>query len=149
MALLEERKRKFAGEGLFAEERKKARPFLPQLSFFDGFDAAEIDELLAMGSLLELPRGHALFHVGQPTSALGGSRTRRRVRAILGTASVLWSHGVAAPLQAAHIGVRACARLLRSVGAPLLTLTCPSNHRACGGGGLGLVAPVLLLGLVR
>lgn len=31
MALLEERKRKFAAEGLFAEERKKARPFLPQL----------------------------------------------------------------------------------------------------------------------
>jgi exodeoxyribonuclease VII large subunit len=31
MALLEERKRKFAAEGLFAEERKKARPFLPRL----------------------------------------------------------------------------------------------------------------------
>ena len=31
MALLEERKRKFAAEGLFAEERKKARPYLPQL----------------------------------------------------------------------------------------------------------------------
>ena len=31
MALLEERKRKFAAEGLFAEERKKPRPFLPQL----------------------------------------------------------------------------------------------------------------------
>ena len=31
MALLEERKRKFAAEGLFAEERKRPRPFLPQL----------------------------------------------------------------------------------------------------------------------
>ncbi len=31
MALLEERKRKFAAEGLFAEERKKPRPFVPQL----------------------------------------------------------------------------------------------------------------------
>jgi exodeoxyribonuclease VII large subunit len=31
MALLEERKRKFAAEGLFAEERKKPRPFLPRL----------------------------------------------------------------------------------------------------------------------
>ena len=31
MALLEERKRKLAAEGLFAEERKKPRPFLPQL----------------------------------------------------------------------------------------------------------------------
>jgi exodeoxyribonuclease VII large subunit len=31
MALLEERKRRFAAEGLFAEERKKPRPFLPQL----------------------------------------------------------------------------------------------------------------------
>ncbi len=31
MALLEERKRKLTAEGLFAEERKKARPYLPQL----------------------------------------------------------------------------------------------------------------------
>ncbi len=31
MALLEERKRKFTAEGLFAEERKKGRPFLPRL----------------------------------------------------------------------------------------------------------------------
>ena len=31
MALLEERKRKFTAEGLFAEERKKPRPFVPQL----------------------------------------------------------------------------------------------------------------------
>jgi CRP-like cAMP-binding protein len=46
------------------------RPFLPHLSFFDGFDAAEIDEIVGMGSLLELPRGHPLFHLGQPTSAV-------------------------------------------------------------------------------
>ena len=31
MALLEERKRKLTAEGLFAEERKKPRPFVPQL----------------------------------------------------------------------------------------------------------------------
>ena len=31
MALLEERKRKFTAEGLFAEERKKPRPYLPRL----------------------------------------------------------------------------------------------------------------------
>lgn len=31
MALLEERKRRFTAEGLFADERKKQRPFLPQL----------------------------------------------------------------------------------------------------------------------
>jgi len=31
MALLEERKRKLAGEGLFAEERKKALPYLPRV----------------------------------------------------------------------------------------------------------------------
>jgi exodeoxyribonuclease VII large subunit len=31
MALLEERKRKLAAEGLFGEERKRPRPFLPQL----------------------------------------------------------------------------------------------------------------------
>ena len=31
MALLEERKRKFAAEGLFEEARKKPRPFLPRV----------------------------------------------------------------------------------------------------------------------
>src|SRR4029077_7797499 len=31
MALIEERKRKFAAEGLFEDARKKARPFLPRL----------------------------------------------------------------------------------------------------------------------
>jgi CRP-like cAMP-binding protein len=64
-----------AGDPLAGVKRLKqaefdVRPFLPHLSFFDGFDAGEIDEMVGMGSLLELPRGHALFHHGQPTSAV-------------------------------------------------------------------------------
>ena len=35
------------------------RPFLPLLPVFEGFDAAEIHELLAAARVLELPRGHA------------------------------------------------------------------------------------------
>ena len=46
------------------------RAFLPHLSFFEGFEAAEIDEMVAMGSLLELPRGQALFHAGQPSTGV-------------------------------------------------------------------------------
>jgi CRP-like cAMP-binding protein len=45
------------------------KPFLPHLPIFEGFDAAEIEEILSVSSLLELPRGHAVFHVGQPTEA--------------------------------------------------------------------------------
>ena len=76
------------------------RPFLPHLSFFDGFDAAEIDEMVGMGSLLELPRGHALFHVGQPTSAVfvvlrgaveicAQNATRQRRMAVLGPGQLI------------------------------------------------------------
>ena len=46
------------------------RPFLPHLPIFEGFDAAEIDEILAAGSLLELPRAHAVFFHGQASSAV-------------------------------------------------------------------------------
>jgi CRP-like cAMP-binding protein len=46
------------------------RSFLPHLPFFEGFDAAEIDEILRAGSLLELPRGQALFCAGQPSTAV-------------------------------------------------------------------------------
>jgi CRP-like cAMP-binding protein len=46
------------------------RPFLPHLPIFEGFDAAEIDEILAAGGLLELPRGHAVFFHGQASSAV-------------------------------------------------------------------------------
>jgi CRP-like cAMP-binding protein len=45
------------------------RPFLPHLPVFEGFDAAEIGEVLSLCSILELPRGHAVFMHGQPSSA--------------------------------------------------------------------------------
>ena len=42
------------------------RSFLPLLRFFEGFDRNEIDELVALGRVLELPRGAWLFAAGQP-----------------------------------------------------------------------------------
>ena len=46
------------------------KPFLPHLAAFEGLDAAETEEILAVSSLLELPRGHALFHAGHPGTAV-------------------------------------------------------------------------------
>jgi CRP-like cAMP-binding protein len=43
--------------------------FLPHLPVFEGFDAAEIDEVVAVSHLIELPRGHAVFSAGQPSAA--------------------------------------------------------------------------------
>ena len=45
------------------------KPFLPHLPVFDGFDSAEIEEILSASNLLELPRAHALFAAGQPSDA--------------------------------------------------------------------------------
>ena len=45
------------------------KPFLPHLGVFEGFDAAEIDEVLSISSLLELPRGQKVFTTGQPSTA--------------------------------------------------------------------------------
>ena len=45
------------------------KPFLPHLPVFEGFDAAEIDEILDAASVLELPRGHEIFAAGQPSTA--------------------------------------------------------------------------------
>lgn len=45
------------------------KPFLPHLSFFEGFDPSEIAEILSVSSILELPRGHAVFAFGQPSTA--------------------------------------------------------------------------------
>jgi CRP-like cAMP-binding protein len=45
------------------------RAFLPVLPFFEGFDAFEIDEMVASASALELPRGAWLFAAGQPAQA--------------------------------------------------------------------------------
>ena len=56
-----------------AKRLKKAsfdfKPFLPHLPIFEGFDAAEIDEILSVASVLELPRGQKIFAAGQPSSA--------------------------------------------------------------------------------
>jgi len=45
------------------------RPFLPHLPIFEGFDADEIAEIVALASILELPRGQKVFAAGQPSSA--------------------------------------------------------------------------------
>ena len=45
------------------------RSFLPHLPIFEGFDPAEIDEILAVASVLELPRGQRVFTFGQPSTA--------------------------------------------------------------------------------
>jgi CRP/FNR family cyclic AMP-dependent transcriptional regulator len=41
------------------------RPFLPRLPMFDGWEAHEIDEIVASTSILELPRGKDIFVQGQ------------------------------------------------------------------------------------
>jgi CRP-like cAMP-binding protein len=45
------------------------RPFLLHLPVFEGFDAAEIGDILAAASVLELPRGQKIFGAGQPSTA--------------------------------------------------------------------------------
>jgi CRP/FNR family cyclic AMP-dependent transcriptional regulator len=45
------------------------KAFLPHLPAFESFDASELAEILSVSSLLELPRGDALFIHGQPSSA--------------------------------------------------------------------------------
>lgn len=45
------------------------RPFLPLLPAFEGFDDAEIAQVLDASNLLALPRGHAVFGIGQPAEA--------------------------------------------------------------------------------
>jgi CRP-like cAMP-binding protein len=56
-----------------AKRSKKAsfdfKPFLPHLPIFEGFTPGEITEVLDAANLLELPRGHAVFHIGQPSQA--------------------------------------------------------------------------------
>jgi CRP-like cAMP-binding protein len=42
------------------------RAFLPILPFFEGFDAEEIDELVAGAQAYEAGRGHMLFRPGEP-----------------------------------------------------------------------------------
>ncbi|MSQ62437.1 MAG: cyclic nucleotide-binding domain-containing protein [Betaproteobacteria bacterium] len=45
------------------------RAFLPVLSFFEGFDEEEMDELASNGKVLELPRGAWAFVAGRPAES--------------------------------------------------------------------------------
>jgi CRP-like cAMP-binding protein len=45
------------------------KPFLPHLPVFEGFYEEEIAEVVSLSSLLELPRGQAVFLHGRPSSA--------------------------------------------------------------------------------
>lgn len=45
------------------------KPFLPLLPVFEGFDDEETAEVLEVSKLIELPRGHGVFTVGQPSDA--------------------------------------------------------------------------------
>ena len=45
------------------------KAFLPVLSFFEGFDADETDELVSTGKVLELPRGAWVFVAGRPAES--------------------------------------------------------------------------------
>ena len=45
------------------------RAYLPLLSFFEGFDAEEMDELASLGKVLELPRGAWVFVAGRPADS--------------------------------------------------------------------------------
>jgi len=58
-----------AGVARLAKPPFEIRPFLPHLPLFEGFDAAEIDEVLAAASILQLPRGQKIFGAGQLSSA--------------------------------------------------------------------------------
>ena len=66
--------RRGGGDPLAGVKRAKkppfdVRPFLPLLPVFEGFDAAEIEEITTLSSYLELPRGHGVFALGQASEA--------------------------------------------------------------------------------
>ena len=46
------------------------KPFLAHLALFEGFDPAEIAEVVSLASVLELPRGQQVFCAGQPSAAV-------------------------------------------------------------------------------
>jgi CRP-like cAMP-binding protein len=45
------------------------KAFLPHLPIFEGFDSAEVAEILSVASVLELPRGQKIFSAGQASTA--------------------------------------------------------------------------------
>ena len=76
------------------------RPFLPLLPIFEGFDGAEIDEIVAVAMPLELARGQEVFAAGQPSTAcfivvrgaveiLARHEKRERRMAVLGPGQLL------------------------------------------------------------
>jgi len=58
-----------AGASRLAKPSFDFKPFLAHLPIFEGFDAAEIGEILAVARVLELLRGQKVFSVGQPSTA--------------------------------------------------------------------------------
>ena len=46
------------------------KPFLAHLALFEGFDPAEIAEVVSLASVLELPRGQQVFCAGRPSAAV-------------------------------------------------------------------------------
>src|SRR4051812_2703092 len=76
------------------------RAFLPHLPLFEGFEAADISEIVGLSALLELPRGHGVFCAGHPSIAcfivvrgaveiLGRHARRERRMAVLGPGQLL------------------------------------------------------------
>jgi CRP-like cAMP-binding protein len=84
-----------AGARRLKEASFDFRSFLPHLPLFEGFDESEIDEVVSVASLLDLPRGHGIFAPGQPSQAafvvlrgaaeiIGFHAKRERRMAVLG-----------------------------------------------------------------
>jgi CRP-like cAMP-binding protein len=58
-----------AGVPRVARASFEFRPFLPLLALFEGFEAQDIDRVVARAAVLELPRGQALYLAGAPADA--------------------------------------------------------------------------------
>jgi CRP-like cAMP-binding protein len=63
------------GDPLDGVARSKRAPFdaaafLPRLPAFERFSGEEIDEVVSLGSYLDLPRGHGVFAAGIPATAM-------------------------------------------------------------------------------
>jgi CRP-like cAMP-binding protein len=98
------------------------KPFLPLLPLFEGFDEQEIAEVLDASKFLELPRGHGVFTISQPSDAayavlrgaveiVAGDTKRERRMALLGPGQLFGfmsllargAHGSAATVREAAI----------------------------------------------
>jgi CRP-like cAMP-binding protein len=98
------------------------QPFLPLLPLFEGFDDHEIAEVLDASRIAELPRGHGVFTIGQPSEAayavlrgaveiMASHAKRERRMAVLGPGQLFGfmsllagsAHGSAAAVREASI----------------------------------------------